>query len=46
MANYPRTQKTDLANEIAEIIKKENRLERPLSAGTITREYLNDYPNF
>ena len=46
MAKYPRTQKTDLANEIAEIIKKENRLERPLSAETITREYLNDYPNF
>jgi len=46
MAKYPRTQKTDLANEIAEIIKKENRLERPLSAETIRSEYLNDYPNF
>ena len=46
MAKYPRTQKTDLANEIAEIIKKENLLDKHLSFDTIRKIYLKNHPNY
>jgi len=46
MAKYPRTPKTNLADELADKLASENLLDKPLSAETIRREYLNDYPNF
>ena len=46
MTQYPMTPKINLAEELADKLASENRLEKPLSAETIRREYLNDYPNF
>ena len=46
MAKYPRTQKTDLANEIAEKIKQENLLDKHLRFDTIRKTYLKNHPNY
>jgi len=46
MAKYPRTQKTDLANEIAEKIKKENLLDKHLGFEVIKKTYLKNHPNY
>ena len=46
MTKHPRTPKINLAEELADKLVSENLLDKPLSAETIRREYLNDYPNF